>query len=818
MIRLFLLFILVLFSISFSSGVVLGGGLEEDIKGMLAEIIAEGDIEKAEQKGDLARQILSSRSRTVDVLAGSFLEADIKQAMAKRYIAEMKTDPENAEWPRQADLMLQWCVGAYDQLAEYAGKASDDISRRLKDEDIQSNSRWRQVRGYISRAKYSLAWCYYYLGVIAGDRKIKGDYYDRSIGLFNAFTRGGYKNNSIITDCFIGKALCLIDIGDHYAASRLLEEVKGAETGDSKAFFKRIMFLRIQSYAAIGANVDVVILARQYFRTLADDHTLDSVDIEIAVMRLKSLVILSRENRRNPYYKSFRKQFDKVCRQAFAYGGQLAAKTAQVLEDHGIVTAASTVNQAGRYYSEGRYRDSLAKIDEGLALAAIKDDREQFADLEYLRIACFAKLGRLDKAFAYARDFTRQHIDDDRFADAAQIAFQTAGDYRDNIDAAARLPFDKEMMEYFDYIAENIDKKQAATVELAKAAFLLEKEWALQAGKVLDRIDTEMLEGGRFYEYLYVRFMTDIKAAAEKDSPGMTKDLPEKAILYLNRYAQARKSGIEKWQMYCMPMLQAALMAAGEVMANETAAADRILKVVDALERLECAGDDFEVRLLALRIEVYALNEDLPGISALLKEIINTETGREEIIAPAIANVGRVLETKHSQITESSDSDQMAAAKEIGRKLYKLYDFLYGYLKSNSEKDFREHAGQIHRKLAQSMLLTGRFEEAVGVYGRLTADESGQSDGELMTGLARALQAAGSFDQAGDVWGRLAGGLKKETPMWFESNYRWIECYLLAGKVDQAGKIKDYYLLKYENILPAHWQEKFKDLGKEKGL
>lgn len=812
--RLFCLAVLpVFFCLCSAEAGAAGESMEEQVRELLKNAISGDDLSAAQVLIQRACQLVESEDIQDGDLNKGFVKVEISQTLGKIYLRNRRRSDRDEQLRKKGEAVLLAVLDEYRQLRIEAKSQATLIEKRLRWDQAQENKKWQELRGYISRANYSTAWTLYHLGLAVRGEGRRQELLLAAIDGFEGFTEEGYRANRIVADCFVGQALCLLELGRYYDAAKLLDLNPVQLSKGDKAFFKRVMYLRIRAYRAMGASTDVVGDAKFYYDQRHKGKSLppDKTEIEMTVEWARSLAVLARKSDQNPYWMRYRGQLNEVSRIVYSYGEPWASMVAVAVGDNDIVSPMSSLIHGRDYYAAGAYEKALAKVELGLELS--DGDRQPVADLNYLQIATLIKLGDRSKGYDAATEFVRKYRHDGRWNEIWQVAVEIGMQLHSQAGADGKPAID-ELLAIADLGRfDPADDQMYARSMLYRASMLIDKGEYSQATAIAAGIDRAKAGNGIYWRSVYLAALAAYRQAEQDFADTRTRAFLDRAKEKFSEYARfAEKSDTE--DDICPSMRQLGLKIAHGFISLRQPDIDAAIAMADAVEKLNCRDGDMAEGIFAVRIEASVLKGDVEMAGELIDAVI-AEQGGGVAAARALAKAGDLLEKKYALLAVSDREDDRVLANATARRLTSIYSFLLRHISKSDDAALRLQAVAVRRRLGYSLIWCGKYDEAVLQFKRVLGEVELSVSGEAVEGLGLAFEGAGDFEGAAMQWASLIQSLNKKSEKWLEANYHLIYCRIRQGRIADASKMLEFFQLRYSHLLSDQWQKKFSTLFEE---
>ncbi len=775
---------------------------EARFRALCAQAASAATSKQAERLVAEAVQILKRHHQMRSRLQYQAMEAELVRCRGLIHAAAYSRDAKNADAQRKALAQFQDAVKRYTALRT---RCEAEVERRealLGTRDPTKDKTWQEITARATSTTYFLAWTHYSQALLTDPGEARTKLLNDALLGFATFTADGYRQHPIVIDCFLGQAKCLLELGRHAQVPRLLADATAENTPVDQ--YRRLVLALCRAHAAAGSHMDVETTAKTYFDTLPDGHKHNVVELDLMLDRARSLAKLVRLS---PKYASrWRARLDNVTRVLYRYGPKWRAGLRTALGDNPPPGPFISLATAREHFEAKRFKEALAELEKGLAAADNATDAAIRTDLQHTRAASHLNLKMWPEAFQSAAGFAQQYPKDARAATmcgyAFQAAFRSAPTLRSE-DCAAFLAYARKQFP---------DEPALLRADWHRARVLIEAEKYEAAGRVLSGIPKDSpvrLEA--LYGLAIVAWKRLESAAPEPDAA--------KARLRIVPVEAAVARFLDDWPAkptVAQRPLGAAVAdvatAAGEQLMQlpkpDSRAADKLL---DATTAVQGADRNMALRRKALRIQILVLTgADLATAAKLVDELLGARADAGQA-ARALARIADPLERAQASLRDSEQPDR---ARELDRRLARIYTFLHGHLAGESAAASKASRIAVRRRLAACQLRLGEHETAEAHYRWLVDSVPREQSADVLRGLALAQEALGRDDESAKSWTKLCRGVEKGTPAWYEAQYGRIDCLRKSGAEDMARKHLALFKLQHPTVTNKRWRAKFDELSK----
>lgn len=792
-------------ALTLGAGTAVSKGLqEEDVNRMIEGAMSAGTFADAEAQLQNAVHMLEGKGSSLGEVVRSFLEADGGRARGRIYAKFWRREPDRTELRAKAEKTLLKVLDKYQLLQKHCEDEAEDMEVRLGD-SVERNESYRRICGYISRANYAIAWTEYSLGVVAGSDSERGKHLKRAIEKFVSFTADGYRRHPIILDCFFGQALALYELKRYHEVTHLLKEATPMNTPPNT--FKLMLYLSLRAHQGISSYLKVETLGKSYFDELPAGHRLDTVELEMALIRARSLAYLIQSQDTAKYQEAFRGRLEEVSQLILPYGEPWRSKLSDIMANGALGGAFLALSKARKYFQAKRFKQVIVEARRGLESARSETDPTILADLRYAETAAYWNLQAWGEAHTAALEFLKNHMNDKRAGEVCSLAF------RAGLKAMSSKPPLKpeRFLEFLSFAESNFPKHpEAKKVPWYRAKLLIQSGRFREAEKVLETVGVD----SPIHPYaLYGLALASYKQAEAK--PAMEGQLARTADA-VSLFVQRVLSGLseeERW--LAKGMAEISVATARRWLDLPKPNPRGVLQFLQSAEPLATVNEKTSGQLAALTIEARVVGGDIDAVDELLNKVKRRDVINEEL-ADSLITIAEILEKQYNRLIDDSKSD---AGRGVAQKLLGVYSLLARYVATNAKAGSRQQVS-IHRRLAHTCLRLGMYRDAIKQYEWVLKKIPRQGAGDVIRSLAVAYEKTGQYDSSIKMWRILSKGPKKKSGDWFEAHYCLIRSYVKAGQRLRALRLLQFFRLQHSQSEPPEWREKFdtleKDLSKRK--
>ena len=784
-----------------------------EIQKLLDEARAATTRRDADDRLAMAERYLAGQGGLLSALDREFIAADIMQSRGRVELGFLLGPPAPETLRASAERHL---IQARDAYARLKGQCEATASQAEQGVDItrpDTVKAYQQAQAYVMKAAYGLAWTEYNLGLVfppgQADRRAA---MRRAVEAFKLLTGSGYRDHPVVSECFLGQALCLYELANYGAASSLLEPIRADNCGIM--VYKRVMCLRVQALSARGGFDEAIVAAEAYFSNLDPDARWDHVELRMAVEYLKCLVA-------RKAVPANRSRLDAMKKRLYDYGDPWATETATLLGEKPPPSAARSLATARTLWDAKRYAEIVPEVEKGLGTAPIP---AVAADLVFFKVAALWNLERWRDAHLAAFAFLRLYPHDGRLLEVCSRAVLAA---IKALDASPRL----EQSE-FDLFNAYVQQHLPEVPEVQKIAWYRGRQ-LIAAGRFTeaDLVLGTITKGSPAYGHAQYGLAMSAYRQGEKLWAGPQSD-SSLAADHLRRGVQAAERFIQlvgtPAETQCAeiidPMIVVVLAIAERLLelphpypANAMALLDRL----DAEPILENKG---KVHRRVLRLRHLLMHGSDPDRALRLADGILLAQANDPAAAGALDSATDPLETLSASLVARGERQ---SATEVDTRIVRIYHVLLDDVHrqqtqasgSSKQADDIERITRretaIRRRLAAVLVRSGQSSLAIAHYEWLAKRVPRAEAADIWRGLALAYEDSQYVDQAVEPWRILSKGLKPDSDGWYEAQYHLIRCHWLAGRQDHARKLAAYFRMQCPNGPPDAWKERMEALFRE---
>jgi len=708
-----------------------------------------------------------------------------REGMALSSLAE--TAEESApEHRAEARAALTQALRLYGEAARLAEEAAARF-----DEDVPEGALarpvYRRALADQSRAAYGTAWTRLHLAQCSDAGPARTELLAQALETFRDFTEE-FRDNPIVLDCYLGRVICLAELGKTEELLRLRAAIPAA--GAAFSLHKRILGVLLDVYRKNKDYYRLEALCEDYFRHRPSDVPWDAADLAALGQWLDTLALIVPSERGAARVRLLIRA-DEAARRLYDHGPPWSDRVAKVFQDTPALAALpfGGVVRVTRFLARGRREEALRLSREGVRRAreARPPDPDLVARYVALEGVCLRKSGRdLDAAEAFIRLANDAPEQRSRLAAVSQaIAALTASLRR------SAQPAEKSRL---IAAADGLKRAAPGDPRLHHLEWLLGK-WLIEQGDLdaarnrLARIP-EKSDVGPHARYLLA--YCSLKEAEALPAPKAGERLLG-AVRTLT--ALARNPTDDRLRK---PVALALVVAAEQLAAAEPTRGLTVLRehgafLRDVPEAAALAG--------ALEIELLARSGRMAQALARVDTLLQGKMEKEAV--EAMARLFRPLTAAIQEARRQGDRADLAVRlgqlKEVSRRLAACYE----------ERNDLAKARAVKRRVAAICLETGDYAEALRLYRPLAPTPEATNATDVLRGTGLALLHTGNAADALPYWRRLAAGTERGTPPWFEARYYTLLCLTRMGERDRARRALEQFVVLYPDLGGPVWRPRF---------
>lgn len=801
-----------------------GGGVDSELDVLLGEAMCADGFEAAMGKLSGATELLGKHKEDIDGLTYDYLAVSIEQTRGRVMAAAWQNDESLSDVRADAVVVLGDVLVRLEELGKQAEVAANELASEMHiDADIAGS--WRELRGYITRGEYMAAWAQYSLGVVSMVQNSRERHFREGIKLFGRFIGGGYREHTVVGECFLGMAMCLEKLDDDYGVVALLDRDVIMADNTAASTFRSMSYLRINAYRRLGSDLNVVWCAEDYFRPGGAMRvgTLSVMELEMAVEWARGFAGLAGGKVGQWYGGGAGDELERVVAMVYQYGEHWRDELGDVLcgVDGGVGLGGVYCGlvRSRCFFGAGEYGRALVEVQ--LALTAMDAAAEANGyvvdELCYLGASAAWNVGHWEECYTLGRRFVESCEDNERAEKMCEYAICAClkvigGD--DGGDSGMGPLAVAEFLRFLDYVEGRwVGIGEGAKVPWYRGRVYLADGRYSKAEAAFGAVSSESGVYGHSLRGMAVAAYKQWCDVSRLDGQAgaMGFEHLTRSGGYVRRFVKAfGSSGVEN-ESLCGGMLEVGLAVAECLADFGVKGGSSALTVLDDVEVLAgvcgTASGGYGELLAVLRLEAQLSCDDLHGVVDGLDKLGSAfGDGRcDDGVVGSLRRIADRLEAWRLGL-----GDGVALAREVDEGLVWIYGFLLecGGVGGGEVMELRN-------RLADGLSRCGRYGHAVEEYLGLLKVIRRDRSGDVLRGLANAYECAGLYGEAIVPWRRLAKGLEEGREGWLEAHYHLILCRLRSGQVEQGCKLLAYFELRHGEIDDVSWRERFAELGRE---
>ena len=757
-------------------------------------------INQAEVILDQAVETLNSS----DLPSGSremhLLQADLRRARGQVIAKFLKLQPESHQIRQRAEDSLEQALKSYETLHAKAEKQAGALMQKLRPEMQRTSSSYQTASALAARAVYSIGWTRYFLGMIEPSQDISQEHLQMAISSFREITSGGFESNPIVIDCFIGEALCRLELNQPNLVVKSLSPATSANT--ALPAFKRITALRVKAMADLKSHYQIVQSVGAYFAMCPPGKVWDSTELGLALERVIALAHLAESGNTRWFGELFFAHYlaarDKFYEHGTPWDERLIQKLGEEIRWGGYRSLADARQQ----FARGEFSLAAETGREGLDQSQGGIDRILHQNLLYVISVASWNEGNWSRTFVSSVEFIKKNPEDPR---AEQLCLQAMDAARRARAVLEPLPSVLVMALYdlaethFDYLP------QVSQVSWYRAHLLLETGRFVEAERLLRALPKS---SPMYWEAQYGLTMAALHLARIEGQESSRRYL-EIASSAMDRFIRTRPDPVPADKV---PMIRAmtglAMDTARGWLAQRPPDQERALTVLEKINQIEINRSFVQQAEDALRLQIDVLDSDPARAMDLISSAMTGQISHAELAA-ALSFLAEHLENKYSQLIDRSAP---RLADRMGETLMKIYKALLdfhsrqaGGLELSVEVIFRRRLGAIQ-------IRRGRSEEALSNFQWLLQHVPRSESADVLRGLALAYEGTNDLSNAASTWRQLKDGVEHGSDEWIESGYHLAYCYRELELHERAYGVFQLLLLQAPGSLHGKWASEINEL------
>lgn len=799
------------------------------VSGIIRAASQSGELESAKDFLDQADRLIDQFENQIHQLESALLRADVARARGRAHVAEWQRDSGQSSALRTARDHLNHALGRYEQVESAAKKETERLSRTAFENSgagLQESQFYRDAVARASRARFGIAWTHYYLGLAADDGSAV-NHLRTAVAHFETFTRKEQRDHPIIADCYLGQALCHVELAEREGDPRqydraitLLEPATRANTpADALA---RQTALLVWCFAAVGQNHKLHVTAERYFAGLPEDQRLDAVELNLALEWARALSRLAGASTANPYQKQYEARLGNVVEFIYPHGEPWRSQLRHAVGQGDPGSLSRYVDLARTQFVEKHYAEAMLEAERGLAAESADNmfDVGLRADLRHLRAAAAWNLRQWSVASEFAQEFVEHHPDDGRAREMTAYAVE-AGlleldssqpgpgvngvdphrllRFLDGAGNAVRVPLPADEQAWY-----------RGRVLLLLSAFTEAEE---EFGKI-DATSDYYLRG------LQAQAMAACKRietpSSEVDSETALRqrlDALKRTLDLVTRFTRACPPPVDaKDRPAVRGMVDVTLTAAEWSLTLPGAGQELGRTLLIQSEKLVVILDETSYRSPyrgTLAVLVFLQSGDEDAAFQRLDQLVRSADDDPHAVR-VLTRIGELLERRYDKLAQAERTE---AAQGTADRLVGVYTYLYRRLPDSTSGDTLRQQAVIRLHLADALRRTGNARTALSHYEWLRENVPTEQAADVLRGMAIAYEQTDRFDEAIASWRTLALGLGRSTDRWLEARYHLIDAHRRAGRPEHAAKLLQMFRMQHGTVESEPWRRRFDDLA-----
>jgi len=795
---------------------------EGEIDALLDKAVSAATAAEAEASVREAQSCLDAAiQQNKDALAAAYLQAEITRTQGKLHLAAWRQNRSDDALRQQAEEVLS---DAYGQFRQAANLLREERQTRPDGKAVKPRptARHGRLEEYNLRLQHALAWTEYELGLVTTDAHLRRRRFTDAVRRFAShFTATTYRSEPVLAHCFLGQALCLLELGQHAEAINLLKPAKNTNT--RLDIYRQMVEVRIRAYQEMNDHKGASQVAWDYLLTRPVTRR-EAADWRIALTCARSLCTVLAAGPDSQLQARYRISLESLAGDVASAGEPWRSELDATLKDARIDSPLARLSRARWRFSTGDYTAALAEAEQALAAGSRAGGPQEayLADLRFVQAAALWELGRWLEAHRTAAAFLKQHPADPREDRMAQCALQAG------LNALKAQP-PMEIAEFMRFVGSAATRPAATNpvgsgpAATTAPAQTVGAEAAFHGGSVL-------FEQGRYSEaeqlfqavplgspfYLRAQYGLALSGWRQLEGktiaasrPAQAKDPTTATLAALTRFFQAAHQELrDEDRPTAGPAVELATLVVKHLIEREPPDLPHAARLLENIESLPQTKSRNDRLLLALRVEIAVLAANPDPASPIVQFIIQKRPTTEDLTG-VLTHVSKSINRRCQGLTSRQRNDE---ATRLRNALLDVYRNLLTQMTAGQGSHIRQHEAAIRGQFARMLHEVGLHSEAVTHYRWLEKNAPRTMSAETLRGFALACEESGQHDPAVAIWGRLSKSLPPHTEAWYEARYHQIDCYHRAGLSDHARKLLDYFLLQNPEIKVEVWRQKFEDL------
>ncbi|UCF16649.1 MAG: hypothetical protein JSW59_04135, partial [Phycisphaerales bacterium] len=575
---------------------------------------------------------------------------------------------------------------------------------------------------------------------------------------------------------------------------------KSKDKDTIRDIYKNTTLWRMKAYQELNDHKMAEYFAKQYFDTSPEDAKLDAIELEMAILRVRSLGALINED------QSYRAQINELSSLIRPYGVQWRARLAEELDRIGIKDPHWYLNQANKELDSRNYEQALGRVETGLKEA--NGDEELSANLRHIKFVALWRLNHWRQAHLAAGEFLEHHPADDRATEVCSWGIKSG------LEALrSDPPIETEsLLEFLEYAEENFPKNSEAEKITWYKGYLLFQDGQYSASrKALDTIEPNSPVYCRAQHCMAMTSFKQAQAIIEaggNEQEEVTKLLAD-TVRALGRFADSSPKNLPQQELQLTQSAVELTIETSRCLLNlDPPDPNIVLKLFSRMQPFQDKVNQSVDLWLAQRIKADILTGNIKSATKHVESLLEKATTAKPLI-----DTSKLLERMSARLAEK---DKIAAAESVDRKLVMVYTALLdNYISNSPDEQMRANEASARLLLARCYQRLREHRKAIEHYEWYMNNVPKGKSPDVIRSVAIAYEQVNNYDLALPHWRRLFRGLKKRTNEWIEAGYHLINCHIKVGNRDDARKILDYFkiLCPYSEL--GEWSRKFQTVDEE---
>jgi hypothetical protein len=814
--------------------------VEERINKLLDEAMTATTMASAEEIITDAENLLNKayKAKRMDEIERDFIQTHIKQIRGRIYIAwgqrlkNINMFNKGYDWLRLAsddyETLIRKCEGKLEDKADQS---------RQRRKNLPSDSKRSQIiERNIILAKYKRAWAEYTVADASDERTDRENRFNSALEKFRQFTEEGDPNQPLIADCFIGQAQCLYALERYSEIVELLdpekfkpENIKSKDKEEIKDIFKRTTLWRMKAYQKVDNHKMAEDSAKQYFDTLSENSKLDDIELEMVIMRVRSLGALINDNKYLQSHQTFRACLNELSSLIEAYGVQWSKRLAEELN---IKSPYWYLNEAEKNLKARNFKEALNYAQTGLKGCVegvppsnrgqdtrdTPSEEKLCADLRYIKCVAYLRQNNWRQAHLAAKEFMEYHPKDSRAIEVCGWAIKSG------LEALkSEPPLETEsFLKFLEHAEKNFPKNsEFEKIPWYKAYLRLQDGQYLASQKILETIEPNSPVYRQSQYYLALAIYKQAQAlieAGDSEQKDITKLLGD-TVAALDRFAEKSPENLPEAEVQLARNAVTLTIETSRCLLNlnstDPNTANAVLAFIERMQTLQNIVHQSEDQWLTQHIKANLLAGNINSAVKLIDTLLGEAT-----IANTLIDISKLLEQTSARLSESN---KIADAENIDKKLIMVYSTLFdNYISKSTDEQMRANEPSVRVLMANCYSRLREYHKAIDHYEWCMNNAPQGKSPDVIRSLAIAYEQTKSYDKALPQWRKLYSSLgnkrtndSKMTNEWIEAGYHLILCHNKAGNHDHARKVLEHFELLCPRSELGEWGQKFDALKKE---